>query len=151
MPRGRLPNRVRIGEATRLREQGLKLQEIADQLGITRQGVQYLLTRSTVVTPPRCASCRGELHSYVVTARDRDILCLKCLAHRRSVAPGIRLKALRVAAGLTQKELGRRAGVAASTICIYESGKVQPQAAMLDLLLRTVSAANEPAPANGSA
>lgn len=49
-----------------------------------------------------------------------------------------RLRALRLAAGLTQRQLARRAGLAASVLCAYEHGTRMPGT---DTFLRIIRAA----------
>lgn len=51
-------------------------------------------------------------------------------------APGILIRDARHRAGLTQAELGRRAGVTQSVVSAYESGARQPSLPMLERLVR---------------
>lgn len=45
------------------------------------------------------------------------------------------LRALRMLTGISQKELGRRAGFAASQICEYETGRREPRVSTFDQLI----------------
>ena len=48
----------------------------------------------------------------------------------------MRLAAVRTAAGLTQRELARRAGIPASVLCAYEQGVRMPGAATFARIVR---------------
>ena len=104
----------RVQRVTQLREQGLSHAEIGERVGMTRQGVAKLLkqTRSQTealrILCQSCGSLIGVIHER--GGRTREGLCLNCLAKRPKATLGQRLRAARLAAGLTQKELGKRIG-----------------------------------------
>jgi transcriptional regulator with XRE-family HTH domain len=56
---------------------------------------------------------------------------------------GERLRALREAAGLTQTELGKKAGVSQNAISNLEAGKRQPQWAVVVKLARALGVATD--------
>lgn len=100
----------------RLREEGLTLAEIGRRLGVTRQCVEYslkVMARGRERPPSfTCAGCAEEVPSAAAAPSDSgSALCLPCLAKRPGAAFAERLKAYRLAAGLTRPELARRAGL----------------------------------------
>jgi transcriptional regulator with XRE-family HTH domain len=70
--------------------------------------------------------------------RDATALCLACLRQRPHTPFGLRLQAVRLAAGLTLAELSRRSGVSAPSLRTYERGQTFPSASPLRRLLRTL-------------
>jgi DNA-binding XRE family transcriptional regulator len=72
-------------------------------------------------------------------ARDAGkALCLPCLAGHAAAGFGQRLKAFRLAAGLLQKELARKAGVWEEMIRRYEQGQFRLRPATLARLARAL-------------
>jgi transcriptional regulator with XRE-family HTH domain len=68
--------------------------------------------------------------------RDQDdALCLPCLAKRPDAPFGQRLKAFRLAAGMSKVELVRRSGLRLNTIHYSETGREEPQWASLTWLI----------------
>jgi hypothetical protein len=65
-------------------------------------------------------------------------LCLACLADRPGAPFAVRLRAYRVAAGLTVVRLAARSGVGASTLWTYEAGGCPPLARNLAKLVRVL-------------
>jgi transcriptional regulator with XRE-family HTH domain len=51
------------------------------------------------------------VEAYFTVLSNKHVLCLSCLAKKPDAAFGQRLKAFRLAAGLTQKQLSMRSGV----------------------------------------
>jgi transcriptional regulator with XRE-family HTH domain len=111
-----------------LRDQGWPNAEIARRLGVSRQCIhQMLKTIGTVGQRPlRCAGCKGIISARALTGRVMKVLCLDCLTRRPDATFCQRLKALRLAAGLTQAELGRKSGVSKITIQSQEVGRNEP-------------------------
>ena len=81
--------------------------------------------RCTVIT---------QLHG--VADNNRTVWCLACLAKRLQATFGQRLKAHRLAAGLTLTALERRSGVDLSSISAYECERSQPKWETLAKLIR---------------
>jgi DNA-binding XRE family transcriptional regulator len=86
-----------------------------------------------------CRACRA----WVAVGRhsiesNRAPLCLACLAVLPDAPFAERLKAHRLAAGLTQTELAGRSGVAEGSISMNERGQVTPGAASLARLVRVL-------------
>src|SRR5947209_7465971 len=106
--RGRTPDHQRREQAARLRRQGLTLEEIGKRLGgISRQAVwQMLVAHGGVGTPAtvvRCKSCRAVVTAgYFPGESDVATLCPACLEEKAEAPFGVRLRTLRLAAGLSQ-------------------------------------------------
>ena len=86
--------------------------------------------------PPRCASCAGPLPK-----RSRGVRCPACVAADPSAPFAERLRALRLAAGLTQAELAARAGVSEAAVSAYECGRGRPRPRHLAALARVLGPA----------
>jgi len=131
MAGGRKPNLERWRRVEELRAAGLSLPEIGRCLGITHQAVAAVL-RNIRMTRARvrsvaCAGCGEPIISAGCLPSDRGkALCLGCLAQRPEAPFGQRLKAFRLAAGLTKAELGSRCGLPSSALCKYEGQGVTP-------------------------
>jgi transcriptional regulator with XRE-family HTH domain len=109
-----------------LRRQGLTLPEIASRLGVSKQAVHDSLGRLGASRPLRsvpCTACDRMIYSaFALPAHREKVLCLACLRRGPNATFGQRLLALRLAVGLSQRELGRRAGVSDATIANHEHG-----------------------------
>jgi transcriptional regulator with XRE-family HTH domain len=141
MPRGRRPNRHRWQQIADLRAAGLSLSEIGRKLGLTRQRVQFILKYAchTRLVPVHCTDCGTvvtQLHG--MANNNRTVWCLACLAKRPEATFGQRLKAHRLAAGLTLTALERRSGVHLSLISDYECGRREPKWQTLAKLIRVL-------------
>jgi transcriptional regulator with XRE-family HTH domain len=78
--------------------------------------------------PVRCRTFAADLNPVAAGSEDdRAVFCLACLAHRPDASFGEQLRALRVAAGLSQVELGQRAGLSHSTVSKLESDRMRPR------------------------
>jgi DNA-binding XRE family transcriptional regulator len=139
MASGRKPNQERRRKAEWLRARGLNLTEVGRQLGTTRQGA-YALFRPLRGTPAvACARCGAAIISAGALPRDAGTaLCLPCLARHPDAGLGQRLKAFRLAAGLLQKELARKAGVRDEMVRRYEQGHYRPRPVALAGLARAL-------------
>jgi DNA-binding XRE family transcriptional regulator len=107
--------------AAKLRAQGLTEAVIGAKLGITKQAVHVLLTRhaqdKVPLTGIRCWECgRLAATGYFTMKVNQHVLCLRCVERRPNTPFGTRLKAFRLAAGLTQEQLAERTGLKPSTI-----------------------------------
>jgi transcriptional regulator with XRE-family HTH domain len=138
--RGRPPDEERRRLIARLRAQGWTFQQIGERLGTSRQSVHGVLKASgTSVEPPglACTECHRDVASRRLANRPNGpVLCPACLARHPEVSFSQRLKCLRLAAGLTQAGLGRRAGLQPMLIAKYEQGKAEPQWRNLAKLIR---------------
>jgi transcriptional regulator with XRE-family HTH domain len=135
---GRKPDHKRRERAARLRAKGLTYTEIAKCLGVTKQDVHQLLKYSGLWEPPQGICCRDCGVQIIKSGRGinykTQALCLACLANHPDATFGVRLKAFRLAAGLTLKELTRRTGVYG--LAAYENGTTEPKWSNLILLIR---------------
>jgi transcriptional regulator with XRE-family HTH domain len=132
MVQGRKPNLKRWARIQRLRDAGLTLAQIGRRLGMTKKAVHRTLrTIQRARLSPRsvpCAACRRDIVSAGALASDRgSALCLECLGKQAGVSFGRRLKAFRLAAGLTKAELVTRCGFSCSAVWKYEGQGVTPR------------------------
>jgi hypothetical protein len=116
--RGRKPDDACRQAVVVLRAQGLHYPAIGSRLGITRQCAQQQLLKASchsVVLPGIC--CIG-CATVIVKGRGPSlhggpVYCLGCLAKTPNVPFGQRLKAHRLAAGLTLRQLSERVAMSA--------------------------------------
>jgi DNA-binding XRE family transcriptional regulator len=109
----------------RLRARGLTFTEIGRQLGVTRQCVTVTLAKAGVPPLPiNCRECEGVIVAHRPGNRPSlPALCLGCLARHPDASFADRLRAFRLAAGLTQGELADQAGLPKGTVNGYEQGR----------------------------
>lgn len=92
---------------------------------------------SAAVRPRRRRSgARLKLNWFASVGRGVALSTIRYNAHVSASAPGILIRDARHRAGLTQAELGRRAGVTQSVVSAYESGARQPSLPTLERLVR---------------
>src|SRR5262249_33938013 len=108
-------------------------------LGCSRQAVWQLLSNyGRDLAPPilLCCHCGAEvLRGNRRLCNNGPVSCLDCLARRRPTQFGERLKAFRLAAGVSQRRLARHAGVSVTNLGKLEGGRKGP---MWDTLLKLV-------------
>jgi transcriptional regulator with XRE-family HTH domain len=140
MPRGRQPDFKRRQQITDLRAAGLSLDRIAHQLGITRQRVQFVLKLTDrLLAPVRCQDCDTRITELRgVSAHNRAVWCLGCLSKHPKATFGQRLKAHRLAAGLSLAVLERRSGVDRALLKEYECDRSEPKWRSLVKLIRVL-------------
>jgi hypothetical protein len=74
-----------------------------------------------------CRDCGGAVaEEHPNARRNGPVLCLACLARRPGATFGERLKAHRLAAGLTLEALAARCGIRYQRLSAYERGAQQP-------------------------
>jgi transcriptional regulator with XRE-family HTH domain len=131
MPSGRKPNLERRRLVRELREHGRTLTEIAQQFGVSKQAIWSLLhsrPQRTAARAVACSVCGTMIVSPGALRRDAaTALCLPCLRARPETPFAQRLKALRLAAGLSRAELADRSGVSPGALRAYEDGRRKPQ------------------------
>ena len=131
MPSGRKPDLERRRNVLTLRDRGLTLHQIAQRFGVSKQAIWSLLNNRPHRREARAVACTGcgdMILSPGALRRDAaTALCLTCLHARRDVPFAQRLKALRLAAGLSRSELAARADVAPGSLRAYEDGARMPQ------------------------
>jgi transcriptional regulator with XRE-family HTH domain len=140
MVQGRRPNPEQRRRLAELRARGLSYAEIGRRLGVSKQAV-HLALRKLGRPPPSvpCARCGTPIVSAGALAGDRGTaLCLACLERTPGAPFGRRLQALRLAAGLTQTQLNRRAGLARGTVWRYERYGHTPRSRNLARLARVL-------------
>src|SRR5262245_11533584 len=122
MVQGRKPNLKRRRRVVALRARGLSLSAIGRTLGVSHQCIQEMLHRIAnprVLSVPCCACGQPILSPGALPSDRQTALCRTCLAKTPEAPFGQRLKALRLAAGLTKAELARQAGITENSICKY--------------------------------
>jgi transcriptional regulator with XRE-family HTH domain len=132
MVAGRKPNLERWRQVEELRAAGLSLSEIGRRLGITRQAVQGMLryidkTKTRVRSVPCCACGRDIVSAGALSSGRGAALCLACLAQRPDAPFGQRLKAYRLAAGLTKAQVTARCGLSPNAVGMYEGKGITPK------------------------
>lgn len=126
MPKhGGIPDPIRRRQAAKLRAQGLTFRQIATRLGISKEAAYRLVNpRGHQPCPPseaRCKDCQAVIRPGLLAYKaNRDAFCLACLAKHPEASFAERLKAYRLAAGLTRAELAERSGVGLTNIAHYE-------------------------------
>ena len=114
---GKVPtNSARKRQVDQAVANGWTLQEIASHLGCTIKVVQYYVSGrgSHVQRFIACSRCKTII--FTITGRaihhphDPTVLCLACLRKKKNPTFGQRLKAYRLAAGLSKAELAPRIG-----------------------------------------
>jgi transcriptional regulator with XRE-family HTH domain len=144
MASGRKPDAKRRAEIARLRAKGLSLAEIGRRLGVSRQSVQVTLRAMArpAVRTVACSACGAAVVSEGALPSDaKAALCLRCLGRRPGTPFGQRLKACRLAAGLTKADLARRAGFRPQMLRHYETGLREPRWTQLARLVAVLGPA----------
>jgi DNA-binding XRE family transcriptional regulator len=89
----------------------------------------------------RCGECSAAITAgHLAVGRNRPALCLACLAERPDAPFSVRLKACRLAAGLTAEQLAARSGVPAYAIPAVERGACWPRWERVARLVRALRA-----------
>lgn len=145
MVHGRKPDRTRRRQIVALRKQGLTLSEIGERLGISKQAVERWLRVSGQRVEPRytvrCCRCKKGIITGPIQLRNNGpALCLGCLAREPAPTCGQRLRALRLGAGLTLRELGKKSGVVWQNLHAYEQDKNEPKWQSVVRLARVLGA-----------
>jgi transcriptional regulator with XRE-family HTH domain len=131
--------------AAKLRAHGWTLQRIAAHLGVTHQRVSRLLKDAHV--PPRPVRCR-ECGAIILdrphgSGVRTSVWCLACLGRHPEAPFGERVKAFRLATGLTQRQLAEQLGIVPTTIGRLEAGATQPERRLREALIRRFGQALE--------
>jgi len=139
MPRGRPPNSQRRRLIVKLRATGLTYEQIGERLGITHQSVQQALQRTgnARLVPIRCRECAAVItHLRTVKDNNGPVYCLACLPGDATF--GQRLKAQRLAKGLTLMALCEQTGIVWTHLSKYERDLVEPKCRSLVKLIRVL-------------
>jgi transcriptional regulator with XRE-family HTH domain len=142
---GREPDWHKQRQVSELRRKGLTLAEIGRRLGLSRQLVHHYLKAAGMAGrgcgTVRCCACAA----VIMTGHHRlehnlGPLCLACLERRPDSPFGVRLKACRLAAGLTAEQLAARSGVSLRVIRSTEQRSPFPWWEWVARLVRALGA-----------
>jgi transcriptional regulator with XRE-family HTH domain len=129
MIQGRKLDEERRGKVTELRALGWTYEAIGRQLGISTSAVRYRLKAGPPPRPPivTCCACgRVIVSAGVQHGEEGDTLCVTCTMRRPGTTFDQRLKAFRLAAGLTCAGLAGRAGMPTDSVRQYERRRRKP-------------------------
>jgi DNA-binding XRE family transcriptional regulator len=128
--RGPKPDEARRQAVAVLRAQGLSFAQIGARLGMSRECAWELFKRSglSVCGPGiQCCACGAEIASRTGAGQPNGrVRCLTCVATDPAATFGQRLKAHRVAAGLTLQRLSELTGINFHTLGDYEQERMMP-------------------------
>jgi transcriptional regulator with XRE-family HTH domain len=128
---GIAPAAVRFLECHNCNPQWPALSGLIRALGTALVGGKYMRypqAHGTGGGPVYCLECQGRIGSGPAGfTTNAPAYCLTCLARHRDANFGERLKAYRLAAGLTQRDLSEQAGVFVGRLTECESGRSVPQ------------------------
>jgi DNA-binding transcriptional regulator YiaG len=126
MPSGGLPDLKQRRLVWRLRSRGWSFQRIAGKIGVSRQraaaifrralGIKYRIPRQPDL---RCSHCHVKIPRRGPNLKVVRVLCQECLS-RYPTTFAQRLRALRIASGLSANALARLTGVSVSLILLCE-------------------------------
>jgi Iron-dependent Transcriptional regulator/Helix-turn-helix domain/Homeodomain-like domain len=114
MVQGRRPDNARRQLVVQLRSRGWTLTEIGRWLGVSRQAVSALIRSAALpaASGTPCSACAALIPTRAARPQDRPgALCLRCLEQFPDAPLGQRLRALRLAAGLSRTDVAWLAGV----------------------------------------
>jgi transcriptional regulator with XRE-family HTH domain len=131
--RGRPADLERRRLAAELRARGLSLAEVGRRLGVTKQAADQLLRPLSGYATSSCVSCGKPALGDRPAPR-----CVACRAADPAASFAERLRACRLAAGLTQARLAARAGVSEATVSDYECDPRRPRPRLLAALARVL-------------
>jgi DNA-binding XRE family transcriptional regulator len=140
---GRPPAEKRRREVAQLRSEGLILQQVGDRLGVTKQAVFSLLHYVGIGTGLRrrvilCGRCRNPVGPAVGSIgrfkHEDELTCIACVAKDLHAPFRVRLRAARLAAGLTVAELAKRIGTEMSTLLYWELKGKHPKSELVRML-----------------
>jgi DNA-binding CsgD family transcriptional regulator len=137
----RRPNLKRRLQIAELRAQGLSYGLIGQKLDVSRQCVHELLRRTEPLALIfiTCCVCHDKIRQWR-GRRPHPVFCRDCLPSDATF--GQRLRTFRVAAGLTTRALAARAGIAGSSVSVYERGSQEPSEEHRAKLVRVIGQAD---------
>jgi transcriptional regulator with XRE-family HTH domain len=137
---GALPDLKRREQVAKLRAEGLSLRQIGERVGVSKQAVASLLKYAGLGTGPRrmvnlCGRCRNPVGPAVGSIgrfkHEEELTCVACVAKDRRAPFRVRLRAARLAAGLTVAELAKRIGMEMSTLLYWELQGKRPRESLV--------------------
>jgi DNA-binding XRE family transcriptional regulator len=141
--RGRPIKHELRNKVVEFRQNGDSMAEIGKHLGVSKQRIHALLKTYGKRIVPRakllCQGCTGLIHKGDPRTWNRQIVwCLKCLKTMPEAPFSVRLKAFRLAKGMTQKELAKLAGLSERAIWYHEQYIANPKWRVLVKLVRVL-------------
>ena len=124
-PHGATPDYKRRRKIAGLLAKGLTYAAIAKRLGVTKQSIAYMIDNDKRMNARevKCKECAGVIaRGRLANKTAQDTFCLAYLAKHPKATFAERLRAHRMAAGLTRNQLARRSRVCIGTIHSYEAG-----------------------------
>jgi hypothetical protein len=132
-----------------MRRRGFTTAEIARRVNLTRQGVEYVLGLHCIQASRtiRCRRCKD----VIVATKHRDqlsgpVLCLECLGAQSDATFGQRLKAFRLAAGLSKRALSAQTGIPRHNLSKYEADEWVPLQKSMSRLVQILGAPLDDSP-----
>ena len=123
---GKMPaDSSRKEQIEKLVAKGWNFEQIAQHLGCTPEGARYHINGrgARVQRHTACGRCGAVITSLPIHhPRDKSALCLACLRNEPDPTFGQRLKAYRLAAGLSLEEVSRRTAAPKKSLLAYERG-----------------------------
>src|SRR2546426_514853 len=119
MVQGRRPDHALRKLVTELRGRGLSMAEVARQLGVSRQAVFSLIRYADLSCPQGvpCTACHVLIPTPAPRPEDSPgALCLRCLERTPGVTTAQRLRAYRLAAGLSRADVAWLAGLPSGAV-----------------------------------
>src|SRR5262249_32265361 len=85
-----------------------------------------------------CRQCGAKMVRPGLRRPKRSLLCLDCLTKNPAEPFALRLQAIRLAAGLTQRELAQHCGLCSRAVMLFEQGGQRPSRSSLAKLVRVL-------------
>jgi transcriptional regulator with XRE-family HTH domain len=127
MPKyGATPDYKRRRKIAALRAKGLSYKAIAKRLGVSQQSIACMLDHDKRMNARevKCKECGGVIaRGRAANKTAQNTFCLACLAKHPKATFAERLRAHRVAAGLTRVELARRTGLMRGRVHAFETSR----------------------------
>jgi DNA-binding XRE family transcriptional regulator len=128
MGRARQLDGERYRKVAELRSWGWTLAAIGERFGLTYHQVHYILKVGPPPARPAilCCACGSAIAAARHPCDEGETHCVACVLRWPGATLGQRLRAFRLASGLSCTDLAGRAGIAAIRVRDYERGVKKP-------------------------